>query len=96
MANKKRIPIPKELAVRVLFLSDRTCCRCNTMGLSPQIHHIDEDPTNNKESNLAVLCFLCHNETTIKGGKGRLLDASQIILYRDCKEYKKEGKKLMN
>jgi DNA-binding Lrp family transcriptional regulator len=48
-----------------------------------QIHHIDENPANNEFRNLAVLCLECHNETQIRGGFGRKLNADQIILYRD-------------
>lgn len=83
MTKKKRVPIPSELAARVLFLSDRTCCRCNIPGIYVQIHHIDENPSNNTESNLAVLCSICHDETMKRGGFGRQLDFNQVILYRD-------------
>lgn len=48
-----------------------------------QIHHIDENPSNNALSNLAVLCFDCHRETQISGGFDRKLDAGQVILYKD-------------
>jgi hypothetical protein len=48
-----------------------------------QIHHIDDDPSNNEIRNLAPLCFDCHSETQIKGGFGRKLDADQVYLYRD-------------
>lgn len=83
MTKKSRIPISKELAAKVLFLSDRTCCKCNIPGRYVQIHHIDEDPSNNEEVNLAVLCSICHDETMTKGGFGRQLDSIQVILYRD-------------
>lgn len=84
MAVKKdRIPIPSEVSAEVLFLSDRTCCVCNFRGKSVQIHHIDENPSNNKIENLSVLCLECHNDTLIKGGFGRKLDANQVLLYRN-------------
>lgn len=63
--------------------SGPTCCVCRTPGKQVQIHHIGEDPSNNIESNLAVLCFDCHNFIQVAGGFGRRLDADQIILYRD-------------
>lgn len=83
MAKKNRIAIPNEVAAQVLFLSDRTCCVCNEKGKNVQIHHIDEKPSNKNPQNLSVLCFECHNDTMIKGGFGRKLTASQIILYRN-------------
>jgi tetratricopeptide (TPR) repeat protein len=48
-----------------------------------QLHHIDEDPTNNAPENLATLCLECHRDTQVSGGFDRKLDAEQIVLYRD-------------
>lgn len=81
MAKKIRIPIPDDIAAEILFLSDRTCCVCNTRGKQVQIHHIDENPSNNILGNLSVLCFECHNQTMLKGGFGRKLEANQIVKY---------------
>lgn len=83
MPKKIREPIPDDIAARVLFLSDRICCVCRVRGKPVQIHHIDEDPSNNNLKNLAVLCFDCHRETQIRGGFDRKLDSDQVILYRD-------------
>lgn len=81
--KKSRIIIPETIAAEIQFDSDRTCCVCNTRGKKCQIHHIDENPSNNDKSNLSLLCFDCHNDTMLKGGFGRHLNAHQIILYRD-------------
>lgn len=81
--TKIRTPIPSDLAAEVLFASDNTCCKCRERGKIIQIHHIDENPNNNVFENLAVLCLECHNETQIKGGFGRRLDAPVVIKYRD-------------
>lgn len=83
MGRKARVEIPREVAARVLFLSDRTCCVCREEGKPVQIHHIDDDPSNNALSNLSVLCFDCHRETQIRGGFDRKLDADQVVLFRD-------------
>ncbi len=84
MANKKiRDVIPSTLAAKVLFVSDRTCCVCRAQGKAVQIHHIDDNPSNNEFRNLAVVCFDCHRETQIRGGFDRKLDADQVTLYRD-------------
>jgi hypothetical protein len=83
MAKKERAEIPKDIAARVLFLSNRTCCICEREGRPVQIHHIDENPANNTEANLSVLCLDCHHETQIRGGFDRKLDSEQVILYRD-------------
>ena len=83
MAKKNRVPIPDDIAAEILFLSDRTCCVCNTRGKQVQVHHIDENPTNNNLDNLSILCFECHNSTMIKGGFGRKLEANQIRKYNN-------------
>src|SRR5262249_16956080 len=83
MAKKDRIPVPQDVATPLMFRSDRTCCVCRERGKPVQIHHIDEDPSNNDPDNLAVLCVHCHDETQIKGGFGRKLDAAQVRYYRD-------------
>lgn len=75
--------IPPEVAAKVLFRSDRTCCVCRIKGKPVQIHHIDGNNRNNRPENLAVLCLDCHSETQIKGGFRRKLDPEQIILYRN-------------
>lgn len=66
-----------------MFNSDRTCCVCRSPGKPVQIHHIDDDPSNNDIKNLAILCLDDHNLTQLNGGFGRQLDADQVRLYRD-------------
>lgn len=83
MTQKRRVPIPAAIAARVEFNADRTCCICRTKGKHYQIHHIDDDPSNNDIANLAVLCFQCHGDTQIRGGFGRHLKAGLVRLYRD-------------
>jgi hypothetical protein len=81
--KKQRIEIPQDLAAQALFLSDRTCCVCRERRRPIQLHHIDGDPGNSVEENLAVLCLDCHRETQIRGGFDRKLDALQVRLYKD-------------
>lgn len=80
---KPRTPIPDDVAANLLYRSDRTCCICGERGRTTQLHHIDEDPSNNDPENLSVLCLLCHNDTQIRGGFGRKLDAHQVVKFRD-------------
>lgn len=77
------MPIDVDVAAEVLFDADRTCCVCRVRGRPVQIHHIDEDPSNNDLSNLVALCLDCHNDTQIAGGFGRRLDAGQVRQYRE-------------
>ncbi len=48
------------------------------------IHHLDEEPSNNAIENLAVLCLLCHDDTQIRGGFTRKLNAGLVRNYRDA------------
>ncbi len=82
-AKKLREQIPAEISAMILFMSDRTCCVCRVQGKPIQIHHLDENRKHNEKRNLAVLCLDCHNETQIRGGFTRKLNAEQIVLYRD-------------
>jgi hypothetical protein len=79
---KARTDIPRDIAARVLFESDRTCCVCRERGKPVQIHHVDEDPENHVPENLSVLCFDCHHLTQLSGGFDRKLDAHQVLQYR--------------
>jgi hypothetical protein len=81
--NRRKNNIPSDVAAKVQFLSNRTCCVCRRQGKPVQIHHIDSDPANNDIENLAVLCIDCHMQTLISGGFYRKLDANQVRLYRD-------------
>ena len=83
MSSKAKSTVPVDLAARVLFRADRTCCVCRTPGKAVQLHHIDENPSNSIERNLAVLCLECHTDTQVRGGFHRKLDGDQVTLYRD-------------
>ena len=83
MAKKNRIRIEDDLAARVLFKADHTCCKCRERGRPVQIHHINSDPSDNAESNLSTLCTLCHDETMITGGFGRKLNATLVLEFRN-------------
>jgi hypothetical protein len=80
---KERTPIPQDVADQVLFNHDHTCCVCNEPGKPVQIHHIDDDPSNNAIENLAVVCLDDHDRTQVKGGFGRKLTVGEVVRYRD-------------
>jgi hypothetical protein len=81
LMKKKRIPISPELEAKVMFASDRTCCVCRLEKQKVQIHHIDENPSNNDFDNLAVMCINCHNDTLITGGFIRKLTPDLVRRY---------------
>jgi hypothetical protein len=81
--TKSRVTIPVDVAAKIKFDSDFTCCKCRERGKACQIHHIDENPSNNNATNLALLCLECHNTTQVIGGFGRGLDAAAVTQSRD-------------
>jgi len=56
---KKRVEIPQEKVDKIMVLCKRKCCWCEKQKVT-DIHHIDEDPSNNLEDNLFPCCSICH------------------------------------
>src|SRR5262245_23175786 len=78
---KDRVPIQDDLAAEVMFASDRTCCVCRLEKHKVQIHHIDEDPSNNTFGNLTVICLHCHSDAHTTGAFVRNLTPELLRLY---------------
>ena len=53
-----RQPIPKKIRDALLVEFGHRCAKCGSD--KPQVHHIDEDATNNASGNLLPLCPNCH------------------------------------
>ena len=68
MTQKKRVKIHNEVASEILYKNEHTCCLCKEQGKPVQIHHINEDPSDNSMENLAVVCVECQNKIHRKGG----------------------------
>lgn len=77
----KRKKIPADIEAEVIFQSDRQCCVDQKRG--DHIHHIDGDSSNYDFDNLALLCFDCHNEASIKGSLRKKLTPKAIKKFRD-------------
>lgn len=83
---KKRLKIPQMNKVRAELQKEikSECPFCKNTEIGHfEIHHIDEDPSNNTEDNLILLCPLCHSKIT----KG---DISQIAVLKKKIELMKE------
>lgn len=79
--GKDRTSIPEAVRVDVLAACNNRCCVCQTPFV--QIHHIDEDPSNNEIENLAPLCPNCHTQAHHKGNIVTNLTPGRIVELRD-------------
>jgi len=62
---KKRVAIPKATEKRIFQQFTSRCGFCMEAEIaSLQVHHIDEDPSNNSLDNLFVICGSCHGKVT--------------------------------
>lgn len=67
MAKKNRIKIPQVNKVRAILQQEinSKCPNCENTDVGHfEIHHIDENPSNNKLENLILLCPTCHSKIT--------------------------------
>jgi len=62
MKKAKRPPIPTPIQRSVKAKSLGVCCVCKERGLGINLHHIDGNPANNDENNIAVLCVQEHDQ----------------------------------
>jgi NAD-dependent SIR2 family protein deacetylase len=79
---KKRISIPKAVSETVLKEYRHKCAMCGRH--TPQLHHIDEDTTNNTEQNLIPLCPNCHLQDA--HDPTRPPDPAKLRLFRKYKD----------
>jgi 5-methylcytosine-specific restriction endonuclease McrA len=57
--KKIRVPLKKSQRIIVFDILGRQCSNCSNKT-TLEIHHIDENPSNNSIDNLLVLCYECH------------------------------------
>lgn len=79
---KTRLTVPKAIRDAVLKEFNHRCAICGTDR--PQVHHIDENPSNNGLLNLIPLCPNCHlvdqHNPTLS------TDAEKLRLFREFKD----------
>ena len=79
---KTRKPTPKIVLAAVLKEFNHRCAVCGTDR--PQVHHIDEDPSNNDPLNLIPLCPNCH--LIDQHNPTMPMDAEKLRLFREYKD----------
>lgn len=76
--SRSRVKIPEKLKHDLFYRSARTCAVCRVPG-GVQIHHIDENSSNNNEDNLVVLCLRCHDEAHTKRSLTQNLTSEDLL-----------------
>lgn len=83
-----RKPVPDDTQKSVLLKSRRRCCLCFWLTgrdevLKGQIAHLDGNPENNAEENLAFLCFDHHDEYDGTTSTAKGLRENEVRHWRD-------------
>lgn len=80
MSKKNRKSIPKEIRRKLLVFSRHECCICNNRIGRNEIHHINGDPSDNREDNLIPLCPNCHTQAD-----NGIFEKKELLLYKEAK-----------
>lgn len=73
--------ISQSLRSELLIANKHSCCICGRVNV--QIHHINSDPSDNRWSNLAVLCLEHHDKATAPKGLTVSLKPDEILIYKE-------------
>lgn len=79
---KPRKSIPRAIKDEVLKEFNHRCAVCGTDR--PQLHHIDEDPSNNDPLNIIPLCPNCH--LINQHDPTQPIDGEKLVLFRKYKD----------
>jgi hypothetical protein len=80
--GKTRVPTRRQTRDAVLKEFNHRCAICGADR--PQLHHIDEDPSNNDPANLIPLCPNCH--LTDQHNPTQPIDPKKLSLFRRYKD----------
>jgi 5-methylcytosine-specific restriction endonuclease McrA len=75
--KKKRVPVKQSTKIKVITRSNSRCAKCgkSLANVTPQIHHKNGDPSDNRLSNLIALCPNCHSVARVHSKKQRKNDS---------------------
>lgn len=81
-----RKAITRNLASSLLMAARHRCCVCPQHRRISNIHHIDENNTNNAPDNLVGLCSECHADAHTTSTMRRNITADQLLAYKTAWE----------
>jgi len=65
MTPKKRLKLPKAVEKRIYQEAGSRCPFCAESEVTAlEVHHVDENPSNNAAGNLLLVCSSCHSKIT--------------------------------
>ena len=83
-----RVAIPKKTRTVAVLQCRRRCCIC--FGLNNdaepkagQFAHLDHDPSNNAQKNIAYLCLVHHDQYDGKTSQSASITKDEVVHYRD-------------
>jgi hypothetical protein len=80
--GKERKDIPKAIKEKVLKEFSYKCAKCGSEN--PQLHHLDENPSNNDVMNIIPLCPNCH--LTDQHNPTKQIESDKLRLFRKYKD----------
>ncbi|MEM1660925.1 MAG: HNH endonuclease signature motif containing protein [Candidatus Bathyarchaeia archaeon] len=93
----RREPITQSLRTKLLLRCKGKCELCgldfHEEGVKPHFHHKDGDPSNNRPSNLIVVCPNCHSKLHKKRGKPAAIKPKKEKKSKKSKTKKSKRKK---
>lgn len=78
-----RIALPKEIKNKILIEVHHRCCICVEHRKVANIHHIDENHSNNNYDNLVALCAECHADLHTKSTMRTNITNEQVRKYKE-------------
>lgn len=80
--SKKRTKISQETIDEIMVLCKRKCCWCETQEAT-EIHHVDQNPSNNKQDNLFPCCSICQKKFHTSTDFVRRITENELKMRRD-------------
>lgn len=80
MPRKIRTLVPQEVRNKLLVYCKHECCICDARIGRNEIHHINGDPSDNREENLIPLCPNCHSQA-----EGGIFKEKELLMYKEAK-----------
>lgn len=83
----KRRALPEVQKNRLYEKNGNSCCICKSTNIGLNLHHIDQDPSNNNDDNIAVLCVQEHDLHHRPSRYNKHLDLTKEVISQKKKNW---------